>query len=90
MEKQCSYAFGSDVFLCGTENHPLVKPMVYHDQKGIKAGRRGEVGDKVTRDLLERVGGQGVNGGERGNSGISVGLVLLAGCTALDVFADIQ
>ena len=48
MEKECSYAFGGDVFLRGTENHPLSKPMVDHNQKEIKASGGGEVGDKVT------------------------------------------
>ena len=53
VEKECGYSFSSDVFLHGTKNHPLSKPMVDHDQKGIKAGRRREVGDKVARDPLE-------------------------------------
>ena len=48
VEKECGNAFGGDVFLCGTENYPLSKPMVDHDQKGIEASRTGEVGDKVT------------------------------------------
>ena len=48
VEKECSNAFGSDVFLCGTENHPLSKPMVDHNQEGIEASGKGEVGDKVT------------------------------------------
>ena len=48
VEKECSNAFRGDVLLHGTENHPLSKPMVNHDQKGIEAGGRGEVGDKVT------------------------------------------
>ena len=56
MEKECGNAFRGDVFLCGAENHPLSKPMVDHDQKGIEAGGRGEVGDKVTGDLLEGAG----------------------------------
>ena len=48
VEKECSNSFGGNVFLHGTKNHPLSKPMVNHDQKGIEAGGRGEVGDKVT------------------------------------------
>ena len=89
VEKECSDAFGGDVFLCGTENHPLSKPMVDHDQKGIKAGRRGEVGDKITRNLLERAGRGGVNGGEWRNSGVGICLVLLADRAAFNVFADV-
>ena len=49
VEKECSDAFSSDVFLCGTENHPLSKPMVDHNQKGIKASGRGEVGDECRK-----------------------------------------
>ena len=48
MEKECGDTFGSDVFLCGTENHPLSKPMVDHNQKGIEASRNREINDKVT------------------------------------------
>ena len=65
-------------------------PMVYHNQKGIKASGRGKVGDGVTRDLLEGAGCRGVSGGERGNSGVSVSFVLLAGCTAFDIFMDVK
>ena len=88
VEKEWGYAFGSVVLLHGTENYPLSKPMVYHDQEGMKASGRGEVGDKVTRDLLE--GHRGTNGCEWGNSGVCVGLVLLAGCTAFHVFVDLR
>ena len=63
--------------------------MVNHDQKGIKAGGRREVGDKITRDLLEGARGRGANRGEWGNSGMSAGFVLLAGCIAFNVFADV-
>ena len=56
VEKECSYAFGGDVFLRGTVNHPLSKPMVDHNQERIKAGGQGKVGDEVTRDLLEGMG----------------------------------
>ena len=79
VEKECTNAFGGDVFLRRAENHPLSKPMVDHDQKGIKAGGRGEVSDEVTGDLLERTGRGGPNGGEWGNSGMCIGFVLLAG-----------
>ena len=89
VKKERGNAFGGDVFLCGTENHPLSKPMVDHDQKGIEAGGRGEVCDKVTGDLLERAGRGGVNGGERRDGGVCICFVLLAGGAALNVFADI-
>ena len=38
VEKEGGDTFGSDIFLSRTENHPLSKPMVDHDQKGIKTG----------------------------------------------------
>ena len=89
VEKEYSNTFGSDVLLCGTENHPLSKPMVNHDQEGIKSSRKGEVSDEVTGDLLEGARCQGANGGERGNSRVSIGLVLLASRTTFNVFVDI-
>ena len=79
VEKERSNAFHGDVLLCGTENHPLSKAMVDHDQKGIKTGRRGEVGDKIARDLLERAGCGGANRGEQWDGGVGICLVLLAG-----------
>ena len=79
VEKECGDTFGCDVFLCRTENHPLSKPMVDHDQKGIETGRRREVSDKITRDLLEGAGCRGADGGERRDGGMRVRLVLLAG-----------
>ena len=63
--------------------------MVDHNQKGIKTGRRREVGDKITRDLLEGAGRGGANGGEQRDGGVGISLVLLAGCTAFNVFADV-
>ena len=88
-EKECSNAFSGDVLLRGTKNHPLSKPMVDHNQKGIKTGRRREVGDKVAGDLLERAGCGGADGGERRDGGVGIRLVLLAGGTAFNVFADV-
>ena len=64
--------------------------MVDHDQKRIEASGRGEVGDKVTRDMLEGVGCSGVNGSEWGNGGMYVGLVLLASHTTLDIFVNVR
>ena len=89
VEKECGNAFGSDIFLCGTENYPLCKPMVDHNQKGIEAGREREVSDKVTGDLLEGAGRRGANGSERRDSGMGISFVLLAGRAALNVFADV-
>ena len=89
VEKERGNAFSGDVFLCGTENHPLSKPMVDHDQKGIEAGGRGEVGDKVTGELLKGAGGGGANRSEWRDGGVGICFVLLAGRAALDVLADV-
>ena len=89
VEKECCNAFGGDVFLHRAENHPLSKPMVDHNQKGIKAGEDREVGDKVTGDLLEGAGHGGADGGEWRDGRMGVGFVLLAGCTTLDIFTNI-
>ena len=89
VEKECGNAFGSDIFLCGTENYPLSKSVVDHDQKGIEAGGDREVGDKVAGNLLERVGCRGADGGERRDGGMGIGFVLLAGSTSFNVFADV-
>ena len=72
------------------QNQPLSKPMVDHDQEGIKAGGRGKVGDEVTKDLLEGIGYRGANGGEQGNSGMCVCLILLTGCAAFNIFMNIR
>ena len=90
VEKERGNAFSGDVFLRGTENHPLSKPMVDHDQKGIEAGGGREVGDKVTGDLLEGAGRRGANGGEWRDGRVCICLVLLAGGASLDVFADVR
>ena len=89
VEKECGNAFSGDVLFGGTENHPLSKPMVDHDQKGIKTDRRGEVGDEIARDLLERAGCGGANGGERWDGGVCIRLVLLAGRASFNVLADV-
>ena len=44
-EEQGSNSRGVDGFLGRAENYPLSKPMVDHDQKGIKTIREQEVGD---------------------------------------------
>ena len=52
-EKGCD-SFGNDGFLHWAKNHPLSKSMVYHDQERIEARGRGEIGDEITGNLLER------------------------------------
>ena len=85
MEEEVGNSFCGDSFLGRAENHPLSKPMVNHDQKGVKAGRQGKVSDKVAGDLLERVDGSQVNRGEGWNSGMCIGFVLLANCTSFNI-----
>ena len=85
MKEKGDYPFGSDRFLSGAENYPLHKAMVDHDQQRIEAGGKGEVSDEVTRDLLEGARCMGFDRGERGNSGVHVGLILLAQGTAFNV-----
>ena len=36
MKEQGCNPFGGDGFLCGTENYPLSKPMVNHNQERIQ------------------------------------------------------
>ena len=64
--------------------------MVDHDQKGIKTIRKGEVGDQITRDLLEGAGAGGRNREERGARRMGVDLILLARGTPADITADVR
>ena len=61
--------------------------MVDHDQQRVEARGSGEVGDQVTRDLLEGMRRVGLDRGKRGDGGVCVGFILLACSTALDVLA---
>ena len=87
MEKESGYSLSGDHFLGETENYPLCKAMVDHDQQRVNAGGGGEVGDKVTRDLLKGVRGMRLDWGQWGDSGVRVQFVLLACSTALNVFS---
>ena len=87
VKKEISDSFCSDGFLGRAENHLLSKPMVNHDQKGVKASREGKVGDEIAGDLLERVGGSQVDRGEGWNDGMHVGFVLLANHAPFNIFA---
>ena len=62
--------------------------MVNHDQKRVKAAGRWKVSDEITGDLLERASGNKANGSEGENSGICIGLILLANYTPINIFAD--
>ena len=65
IEKKSGYPFGGDHFFGRAENYPFCKAMVDHNQQGIKTGEGGEVGDKVTRDLLEGARGAGFDQSKR-------------------------
>ena len=77
MEKGDGYSCSGDGFLGRAKDYPLHKPMVDHDEQGIKASRQGEVSDEVTGDLLEGSGGLGRDWRYGGNSGMHVCLGLL-------------
>ena len=62
VEKEGGDSFGSDGFLGRAKNHPLSKPMVYHDQERVKARGNGEICDEITGDLLEGARGDGFHG----------------------------
>ena len=54
VEEKGSNSLGSDGFLRWAKDYPLSKAMVDHDQKGIEAGREGQIGDEIAGKLLER------------------------------------
>ena len=72
MKEKGGYSLCSDCFLGRAENYPLCKAMVNHDQQRVKAGGSGEVGDEVTRDLLEGARGVGFDRGEQWDGGVCV------------------
>ena len=79
-----------DGFLGRAENHPLSKPMVDHNQKGVKTVRKGKVGDEVTGDLLEGAEAGGRNGEEWGSGQMGVYFMLLARGTSADITANVR
>ena len=88
VEKEGGDSLSGDGFLGRAKNHPLSKPMVDHDQERVKARGDREIGDEITRDLLEGVRGDGFDGGQRGYSRVRVNLILLAKGTALHISVD--
>ena len=48
VEKEGGDSFGGDRLLSRAKNHPLSKPMVYHDQERVKARGEREIGDEIT------------------------------------------
>ena len=72
VEKEGGNSFCGDCFLGGAENYPLSKLMVDHDQERVKARGHRQVSDEITRDLLEESRGQGLDRGEKWNSGMEI------------------
>ena len=62
VEKEGGDSFGGDGFLGRAKNHPLSKPMVYHNQERIEAQGDREICDKIAGNLLEGARGDGFNG----------------------------
>ena len=62
VEKEGRDPLGGDGFFGRAKNHPLSKPMVYHDHERIEARGGGKVGDKIAGDLLKRARGDGFDG----------------------------
>ena len=58
MEKEGGNSFGGDGFLGRAKNHPLSKPMVYHDQERVKARGNGEICWKG-REAMDLMGDKG-------------------------------
>ena len=86
MEEKSGYPLSSGGFLGQTEDYPLRKPMVDHDQQRVEALGRRKIGDEIARDLLKRAGARGGNRDKGWGGGMGIGFCLLAHATALDVF----
>ena len=77
-EKEFSDSFGINGFVTRSENDPLQKAVVDHDQQQIKAGGGRQIGDKVNRELLKQAGA-GRRQGRKGRGGqVGIHLHLLA------------
>ena len=70
------------------KDYPLRKAVVDHDQDRIKSGGGRKVCDEVNRELVERERSGGRDGTDRRRGGVSVNLVLLADCIAIDKVFD--
>ena len=88
VEEKGGDSFSGNRFLGRAQNHPLSKPMVYHDQERIKAQGNGKVRDKITGNLLEGAEGKRFDRRKGGYGGMRVNFILLAGGTALNISAN--
>jgi len=87
-EKQGGDTSGVNSFATRDENHPLCKPMVDHDQNGVKTRGKWQICDHVARNLLEWAGGRGWNGAHPWDGGVGVDLVSLASGAASYKLSD--
>ena len=87
-EKEVGNPFGIDSFVTRSENDPLRKAMVDHDQQGIKTVRGRQTGDKVDRELLKRAGAGGWQRGKGRDGWVSIYFHLLAESAASDEATD--
>ena len=62
VEEKGGDPFGGNGFPGRAKNHPLSKPMVYHDHERIEARGFREIGDKIAGNLLKGAGGDGFDG----------------------------
>ena len=86
MKKEGCDSFGSSHFLSRAENYPLCKAVVDHNQERIKARGGGKICDEITGQLLEWMGGGGVDG-VKGYHGVRVDLGLLTISASFDVLS---
>ena len=88
MEEEGGDSLGGNRFLGRAKNHPLSKPMVYHDQERVKAQGGRKIRDEIIGNLLEGARDEGFDRGQGGYGRMCVNLILLAGGTALNVSAN--
>ena len=84
VKKQLGNSCSVNGLLARCKNYPLCKAMVDHDHDRIKACRGREIGDEVNRKLLKGKSGGGLDGEQRWDHRVCVGLVLLADGAAGD------
>ena len=87
-EKEFGNSFGVDGFVTRSENNPLRKAMVDHDQQGIETSGGRQTSNKVNRKLLKRAGAGLRQRGKGGDGWVGIDLHLLAEGAAGDEATD--
>ena len=87
-EKELGDSFGVNGFVTRSENDPLRKAVVNHDQQGIKTHRGRQTGDKVDRELLKQARAGQWQRGKGRDSQVGIHLHLLAEGAAGDEAMD--